>query len=199
MRFLGIPLILAATLFLTVACGGDDSTKNGATPTNDGGSSGGADQTLKEYFQQLGNVLDNVDSQSNQINGKYLNAGVDPDQTRKYIAEFLPLIARALSDIRNLDAPGAVKQQHDNLVSAIQDVVAVDTALSKDIQDIDSAADLKAYLESRQSDYTAKTDAVNANCSDLQTVANSNSLGIDLKCSGPSSTTPSPTGPAATR
>ncbi len=183
-RSLGILLALAAALFLTVACGG--ATTGSATPTNDGSGSA-VDQALKDYFQQLSAILTRTDDQSSQLQSQYPKVGADPDQTRQYLSQFLSEITNGLSAIKNLDAPSTVKDQHDMLVAAVEDLLTADTSLSNDIQSINSAADLKVYFDNHKGDNNVKHDRFNAACSDLQTIANNNNAGIDLKCSGAAS------------
>jgi len=185
MRSLGVLLALAAALFLTVACGG--ATTGSATPTNNGSGSA-VDQALKDYFQQLSAILTKANDQSSQLQSQYPKVGADPDQTRQYLSQFLSEITNGLSAIKNLDAPSTVKDQHDMLVAAVEDLLTADTSLSNDIQSINSAADLKAYFDNHKGDNNVKHDRFNAACSDLQTVANNNNAGIDLKCSGAAST-----------
>ncbi len=200
LRFLGILLALAVALSLVVACGGDDNSQGSATPKTSASSST-TDQTLKAYFPQLRDILTRVDDQRGQLNAKYPNGGADPGQTRQYLAEFLPMLTNALSDMKKLDVPSQARSQHDALVSAFQDLLTAFTSLSNDVQDINSASDLKAYFDPHKSDINAKGDRVNATCTDLQKVANSSSAGIDLKCSGASSVaSPAATlAPAATQ
>jgi hypothetical protein len=201
LRSLGILLALAAAVFLAVACGGGDNTKSSATPTSSGNSAAGStasDQAFKDYFQQLSTILTTVDAQSKQLNTQYPNAGQDPDQTGQFLTAFLPVENSAVNDVKNLNPPSSVKDLHDRFVAAIEDLVAADTTISNDVQSINTAADMKAYFDSHQTDFSAKSDLVNSICSELQTQANSKSLSVDLKCSGASSSTaPTPAGGAA--
>ena len=184
---LGVLVVLAAALFLTMACSGDDNNKSSVTPVSNG-SSGGTGQALKDYFQQLNTILTNWNDQSSQLQSQYPKVGADPDQTRQYLSQFLSEITNGLSAIKNLDAPSTVKDQHDMLVAAVEDLLTADTSLSNDIQSINSAADLKVYFDNHKGDNNVKHDRFNAACSDLQTGANNNNAGIDLKCSGAAST-----------
>jgi hypothetical protein len=185
LRSLGILLALAAALSLTMACGGGDNSP----------SSSVTDQALRDYFQGLSGILNGVDAKSNQLNSQYPNAGQDPDQTRQYLSQFQPVANTALNDIKNLTPPSTVKDLHDRFVSALEDVLAADATLSSDVQSINTAADMKAYFDSHQADFAAKTSLVNSVCSDLQTQANSKNVAVDLKCTRTSSSpaaTPAP-------
>lgn len=198
LRSLGILLALAAAVFLTVACGGGDNTKSSATPTS-GPSSSVTDQALKDYFQQLSTILIGVDAQMTLLGSQYPSAGEDPDQTRQFLAQFLPTFNTALTGIKSLNPPSTVKDLHDKFVSSLEDLLTAETSLSDDVQSINSATDMKAYFASHKTEFNAKTDLVNSICSDLQTQANSKKLGVDLKCSAASaSTAATPAAGAAT-
>lgn len=188
---LGVLVVLAAALFLTMACGGDDNNKSSVTPVSNG-SSGGTGQSLKDYFPQLNTILTNWNDQSSQLKSQYPGAGSDPDQTRQYISKFLPVTANALSDLKSLNAPSTVSDRHDKLVSVVEDLVAAETSLPNDVASINDASGMKAYFAGRKSDFTAKAGLVNAACSDLQTVANNNNIVIALPCGGPASPAPAP-------
>jgi hypothetical protein len=195
LRSLGILLALAAAVFLAVACAGGDNTKSSATPTNSP-SSIASDQALKDYFQQLSTILTGLDAQMTQLNSQYPGAGSDPDQTRQFLSQFLSVTTTALNDIKNLNPPSAVKDLHDKFVSAVEDVVTAENGLSDDVQSINTAADMTAYLDSHKTDFSAKTDLVDSVCSELETQAKSKNLSIDLPCGGASS--PAATPAAAT-
>ncbi len=201
LRSLGILLALAAAVFLAVACGGGDNTNSSATPTSSGNgaaSSANSDQALKDYFQRLGAILTAVDDQMTQLNSQYPSGGEDPDQTRQFLAQFLPVANTALNDIKILTPPSTVKDLRDRFVSALEDLLAAETTISSDVQNINSATDMKAYFDSHKTDFTAKSDLVNSICSELQTQANSKNLSVDLRCSGAaSSTAPTPAGGAS--
>lgn len=197
LRCLGMFLALAATVLVTMACGGGDNIKNSATATNSPSSSV-TDQALKDYFQQLSTILTGVDAQMKQLGSQYPSAGEDPDQTRQFLAQFLPIFTNELSGIKSLNPPSTVRDLHDKFVSSLGDLLTAETSLSDDLQSINSATDMKAYLDSHESDFAAKTDLVNGVCSDLQTVANSNNIGIGLKCKGAASPAPSLSGSGQT-
>jgi hypothetical protein len=161
------------------ACGGGDNATNSATPpntANNAASSTNNDQGLKDYSQQLSTILTGV------------------DQTRQYLAQFRLVANTALNDIKNLNPPTTVKDLYDRFVSALEDLLAVDTPISSDVQSINTAAAMTAYFDSHLTDFTAKTDLVNSVCSELQTQANTKNLGVDLKCSGAANTAPTPAG-----
>jgi hypothetical protein len=192
LRSLGILLAVSVALLVTLACGSGDNTTGSATPANSASSSV-VDQALKDYFQQLSTILTHADDQSSQLQSQYPSAGSDPDQARQYLSQFLGIITNALSAIKNLGAPSTVKDQHDTLVSALEDLLTADTSQSKDIQSINSASDLKVYFDNHQSDNNAKTNRATAACSSLQTVADNNNVGASLNCNGAASPAPSPT------
>ena len=188
LRSLVMFLTLSAAASLSMACGGGDDTRSSATPTNSPSSSV-TDQALRDYFQQLSTILTGVDAQMQQLNNQYPSAGEDPDQTRQFLAQFLPDFTNALSGIKSLNPPSAAKDLHDKFVSSLEDLLTAENSLSNDVQSINSPTDMKAYFDSHMTDFSAKTDLVDSVCSDLQVLANSKNLGVDLKCSGASSST----------
>jgi hypothetical protein len=199
LRSLGIVLALAAVLHLGIACGGGDNANSNASPTN-GPSSSVADPAL--YFQQLGGILSGVNDQTSQLNSQYPAAGADPDQTRQYLSQYLPVFTTGLNSIKILNPPSTTKDLHDKFVSALEDLLAANTTLSDDVQSLNTVADVKAYFDGHKTDFAAKTNLVHSSCSALQTQANNMNLGVDLKCTRTSrpAATPAPGGapPAAT-
>ncbi len=195
LRSLVIVLALAAVLALAIACGGGDNANGSASPTN-GPSSSVADPALN-YFQQLSGILSSVNDQTSQLNSQYPSAGADPDQTRQYLSQYLPVFTTALSSIKNLNPPSTTKDLHDKFVSSLEDLLAANTTLSDDVQSINTVADIKAYFDSHKTDFAVKTDLVNSSCSALQTQANNMNLGVNLTCSR-AATAATPAGGPAT-
>lgn len=190
LRSLAIVLALAGVLALAIACGGGDNANGSATPAN--GPSSSIDGQALNYFQQLSGILTSVNDQTKQLNSQYPAAGADPDQTRQYFSQYLPVFTTALSSIKILNPPSTTKALHDKFVSALEDLLAANTTLSDGVQSINTVADTKAYFDSHKTDFVAKTALVNSSCSALQTQANNMNLGVNLTCSRSSS-------PAATQ
>jgi hypothetical protein len=186
LRSLGIVLALAAVLHLGIACGGGDNANSNA-------SSSVADPALN-YFQQLRGILSSVNDQTSQLNSQYPSAGADPNQTRQYLSQYVPVFTTALSSIKNLNPPSTTKDLHDNFVSALEVLLAANATLSNDVQSINTVADIRAYFASHKTDFAAKTNLVNSGCSALQTQANDMNLGVNLTCSRSSNpaATPAP-------
>jgi hypothetical protein len=197
-RFLGVMLTLAVglSLALVVACGDDDSSKSTATPAGSGNASG-SDQTLKSYFQQVADITTSVNSKTDQLAATYANAFVDPDDTRNYYRDFLPVFSQALSDLRNLDPPSKAQKQHEAYIAALVDFYAAQSGVADDVKTISAADALQTYLSDNSDRVGAKANAVLTACVDLQKVADDNKVAVDLQCGG-SSSSPSPTGGSST-
>ncbi len=197
-RFLGVMLALAIglSLALAVACGDDDSSKSTATPAGSGNASSSG-QALKSYFQQVADITTSVNSTTDELAAKYANAFVDPDDTRSYYHDFLPVFDQALSDLKKLDPPSTAQKQHDAYIAALVDFYATQSGVADAVKTISAADALQTYLDDNSDRVSTKANTVLTACVDLQKVADDNKVGVDLQCGG-SSNSPSPTGGSPT-
>ena len=171
MKFLTIcgVVVLLLVAGLAVACS-----------DGDGGS-----LSLEEYFQQLDEAQNDVDQ---RFEDAFQLEEPGPDTSEEDIAAFAREVVQAFATILgdaegtfgDLEAPAEAEDAHDALVLAIGDATTALDSVEDDLPDALSLEELETFFSS--SDLEAATTAVDEACVALQTIADDNSIDVDLAC-----------------
>ena len=157
------------------------------------GDDGGGGLSLEEYFQQLDAIQDNADAQfaTQEAGGSDQVPG--PDASEEEVADFVrqgfqatvTTLTTAAAAASELDPPGEVEEAHNQLVAAVEDAVAAIQVIVDEFPEQLSSSDLEnldALLDTSEGD--AAFVRLDEACLDLQTIADDNSIDVDLECEG---------------
>jgi uncharacterized phage infection (PIP) family protein YhgE len=177
------------------ACGGDDESTDGegpgaATPTDGNGDGGGGDElSLEEYFQQVDGIFERSDREIDALNDELseattLSTTVEEGVTAidDFLTESIQVLSDAVDDLEALDAPEDVREQHTAFVSAVRDGIDQTEALQDDLQGVETEAELEELATQFGEDVTATEQEADAACMELQQIADSNDIVLDLNC-----------------
>ena len=170
-----LALLAAAGLLLALgavagACGGD-----------------GGGLSLEEYFQQADELQNRADAQfAEQESGEGPEEGASEGEIAAFARDSVEESARILRDaaggFEELDEPSEVEDAHARLVEAISDGADAIQAIIDDLPDTLSMdlESLDALFDSEEAnDAFMRLDEA---CVDLQTIADDNSIDVDLEC-----------------
>ena len=152
------------------------------------GDDGGGGLSLEEYFQQADELQNQADAQfAEQESGSEPEAGATDaelaDFARQSIESSTDILSDAAEAFGDLDPPSEVEDAHARLVEALSDGADAIQAVADDLPDALSMADLEG-LDARF-DSEGLNDAfmrLDEACVDLQTIADDNSIDVDLEC-----------------
>jgi hypothetical protein len=184
-RVWALPLIAVASLFVLAgtACDDDDDDGDGgATPT----ASGGADEELTLYFNDLAAIQGELSEGIELIDEQSQAAFADPAAARQTLSATKTAGEAAMSDLQDLDVPSEAADAHASLETAGQAYLDAIDGLSNDLQNISGDAEYDAFLAEAQNPESeiqqARADLQTA-CGEMQTVADDNNVDVAaLEC-----------------
>ena len=168
-RYLVLAIIGAMVLSLGLVACGDDDDDNG------GNGNGGGEVTLDEYFGALETL-----SQAFDADVDLLDAGESLDEFVGFVEDGKSLVDDFVGDLEGLNAPAEAADAHSEAVSAGQELVEMyDNAIT--VLDL-SETFVDATLVLEGPGFVDSQDRFAAACVDLQGIADSNALDVDLAC-----------------
>ena len=180
-RYLVLAIIGAMVLSLGLVACGDDDDDNG------GNGNGGGELTLAEYFSALEPLsqgyatdLETLDSDAEQ---EFEGTESDDEQIEvfvNFVEDTRSTTDDFVGDLDGLNAPAEVADAHSEAVSAGQELVEMyDNAIT--VLDL-SETFVDATLVLEGPGFVDSQDRFAAACVDLQGIADSNALDVDLAC-----------------
>ena len=150
----------------------------------------GGGLSLEEYFQQADELQNQADAQfAEQESGEGPEEGASEEEiaafARQSIESSTDILSDAAEAFGDLDPPSEVEDAHARLVEALSDGADAIQAVADDLPDALSMADLEG-LDARF-DSEGLNDAfmrLDEACVALQTIADDNSIDVDLECGG---------------
>lgn len=197
MRPRSVGLLVAALLLVSgavtiAACGG-------------GGSSS---LTLDQYFKQMESISRDSKKSTDDVSAQFdkdMTAAGTEDKQLKVFEDYLNAVATAfgtaLDKIKALDPPTDASSAHKEFVSAGDALLAAFKDFSSRAGAVKSEQELQDLVgELDKPPLKDAGDRVDTACNTLQSIADKNSIKVDLTCSGevtPGSASPSATGAPA--
>ncbi len=167
-------IALASLLVLAVACGGDD---------DDDGGDGGGDE---DYYNQVANLLNQADSDVDDITSEYGGPYTDDqdeiEDTRTAINETGRVVETLLLDLSDIEPPSEAESAHSSYLETLQNALANFASLSADLEDVETKADLDAVEEQYGPIVQQHNQDVEDACLVLQGLADDAGSGADLSC-----------------
>lgn len=157
--------LLAAGMF-AAACGGSDD-KDGGDGT----------VSLDEYFQQIDELAATLESDLAAVPSDDPSSVDDAVTQLSDVTAAFDSFANGLDDI---DPPAEAADAHDATASSMHDWVDELNGVSDEVAGAASGADALALLNGLD---TSGLEASQQGCRDLQEVADSNQIDVDLGCS----------------
>ena len=168
-RYLILAIIGAMVLSLGLVACGDDDDDNG------GNGNGGGEVTLVEYFSALEAL-----SQTFDADVDLLDAGENLDEFITFVESLHSATHDFVDDLDGLNAPDEVGEAHGEAVTAGGELADMyDNAIT--VLDL-SETFVDATLVLEGPGFVDSQDRFAAACVDLQGIADSNALDVDLAC-----------------
>ena len=146
---------------------------------------GGGALSLEEYFARVDEAQNEVDRQFEEA---FQQEEPGPDASgeeiaalgRQVVQTFSTIFGDAEGAFGDLESPAEAEDAHDALVQAIGNARTAIEGVEDDIPDALSLEELDTLLGSTELD--AATSAIDEACTELQTIADDNSIAVDLEC-----------------
>ncbi len=168
------------SIFAAAACGSGDGSS--------GGGGGGAELSLEQYFDQVGSIIAGLEERAATLNqplDQEFDSGADEiEAAREAFASVLPAFQEFIDDLDDLNPPDEAAGAHGDLVAGFNDLVGGLEDLIDQLVDIDSITEFSALLFDPDSSFGSAIGQLAAACLDLQGIADSNEIDVDLDCTG---------------
>lgn len=170
MKLLLTAAIAALTAILAVACTGDSKTDT---------------LTLEQYFGELERIGDDAQAAIDEVEFPDVAANASFEESRDALAQFFgasaDIAGDAVDDIRGLDPPGEVEDEHDRYVDALESIPSISDDLQQRIHEAQSE-DEYAEIVGTDDPFEEVGDEITEACDALQQIAEDNSIEVDLQC-----------------
>ena len=144
---------------------------------------GGGALTLEEYFQQLDELDNDLNEQSDALFAP-LEDVQDPGEAVEQLRDIFPQQAGLFQDFRgglaDLDPPGEVEDLHNEALEAFDGVIAAVDGLVGQLDSVESFDDLDALFA--ESEFSAADERLTQVCLDLEQMAADNNITVDFNC-----------------
>jgi chromosome segregation ATPase len=192
-----LALILTACLAgFVIACGGgdDESSDSGSpgaqTPADgDGAADGGDEPSLEEYFEQVDTIFESSDQEIDDLNTE-LETAIDEattveDQVQAlddFLSQSVDILSGAVEDIEAIEPPDEAQDPHDAFIAAVRGGIESTEGLRDDLEGASGEAEVNTVIEEFAEEITQIQQVADSACLDLQQIADSNNIVVDLNC-----------------
>lgn len=160
----------------------DNEQTDGPTDTPDSGDGDGDD-----YYNQLADVLNEADRDSNEIalqyGGPYDDTADEIDQTVSAFNETVDVFESVISSMGDLEPPADAEDAHNTYVANLLSAIELFSAAEADFEDASTEADVVALQDQYTASLNTASSDLEGNCLILQDLADSAGSGADLGCS----------------
>jgi hypothetical protein len=164
-----------------------DSVRAGEPP--DGGPAGGEELSLEEYFTEVDGIFERSDQEIDALNDELSEATTQSTRVEEgvaaiddFLTESIQVLSDAVDDLEALKEPEEVREQHTAFIAAVRDGIDQTEALQTDLQGVETEADLEQLATQFAEEVTSTEQEADAACTELQQIADSNDIGVDLNC-----------------
>ena len=165
-------LIAATTLAAVIAAGCTDDSKTDTL-------------TLEQYFAELERIGDDAEAAVDDIEFPDVAADASFEESRDALAQFFGASADiaedAVDDIRGLNPPEDVEDEHDRYVGALENIPSISSDLEERIRDAETE-DEYAEIVGTDDPFEEVGDEITNACEALQQIAEDNEIEVDLQC-----------------
>jgi len=187
-----VVFLFVAVLLLALACesGGDGTPSGGATSPTAGATIPPADvAALKEYFLAIETISKEDRERGTALRAELeaaLSAATTEDEKIKALRGRIEGTATILEDdldgVNNIDPPAGAKDAHNSFVNALAEQLAVFRLLLDASTGAQSVTEWDAVSAQFASAATEADEGVLDACSELQDIADSSGIDVDLGC-----------------
>ena len=139
----------------------------------------GGGLTLDEYFTRLQEIDQAAEQRFDEVDGQ-LGEPEDVEAVKDIFPDLLAVAEDFFTDIEALDPPEEARDAHDAAVAAGREVEDRLEALLDRTEDMQSLDEF--FAATQDSALSAAEEAFSAACLDLEQIAASNNIDIDLSC-----------------
>lgn len=189
--------LLAAGVLTAAGCGdggdsGSPTQTATATPTETAPTPSGRQslrEQLTDYFTALEAIFQDADARTNELDTQFDTAIEAAETTeeqvavfRQFLTQLIELIRDASERIEELNPPAPLLDDHQAFLEATRDAIAVTQQLLQDLDRVETEQDADRLFRSFQAESEQITQAADEACMNLQTIADGNSIRVDLGC-----------------
>lgn len=183
-------LIAASALLLgigAVACGDDDDDDgdDGGTATATGEGNGSV--SIGAYLNNVNDIQEGVSTATNNIGDEVFS---DPARARQAMSAAIDVADSAATALGALDVPDEFVSEHERLIAAGENLVAVAQDVSDQMQGMTPGSEFDAFAEDVQAPGSELSDALEemvAACDAMEALSDELKTGVDLACPAPRS------------
>ncbi|MEO6198208.1 MAG: hypothetical protein ABIP58_08925 [Dehalococcoidia bacterium] len=147
------------------------------------------DMTLQEYFTEVEAIFENASRGTEQLNQE-LNDSLSSAKTfeeqvealQAFVSGAADVFDESISQMESLSPPVEVEQPHNDFTEATADVLSAATDLNEGLANSEDESDATGHLEEFESSIAEPLFTIDEACSDLQDIADDNSINTDLRC-----------------
>lgn len=169
--FLPVGLLVMALAVLAAACDG-------------GGSGGGDELTLEEYFQRMETISNEGRDDLLALQEQFPDASAEPDEMLAFFEGFIEIFGATMTQVADLNPPGEAEDAHKEFRDAGADLVELGPSVSERLAQVASTADLEAFFEelNQNEELNEASRRFDEACNNLQAIADDNGIDADLRC-----------------
>jgi hypothetical protein len=192
-RRLMIAGLLITVAVLVAACGNGDENGggpvNGGEATADGGSGNGGELSLEEYFQEIDEIFnvsdEEIDGLDTELDTAIDEAATFDEQIQAFdgfLDQSIDILSGAAEDMEALETPSEVAEPHDEFTQSVRDGIASTEALREDLAGASNEIEMAEAVSQFDEEIVRNTEDADAACLELQSIADENSIVVDLNC-----------------
>jgi hypothetical protein len=158
-------MTVAASTILVAGCGDDGKSSD------------------EDYFVELEDLMQEADERSralqDALNQDFESGSAEIEATRGFYAATAENMSRFVADINAMSPTNAVRTDHDQFVLAGEELAEALSQINGGVAGVESLTEMNSLADSLISE--SSTRFVDA-CRDLQLLANTNGIDVDLNC-----------------
>ncbi len=173
-----------------VACGDDDDDDDGGGGAATSTQGGDGATTLGAYLREVNDIQEGVSEATDVIGEQSQEAFSDPPKARQSLSAAIDVADSAVTALKALNPPDEAISEHEALIAAGENLVAVAETLSGELQNLQPGPAFDTWAEDAQapgSDLSNAIDEMVSACDALESVSKEFKTGVDLACPAPNS------------
>ena len=155
-----------------------------------GGSGGGGELTLEEYFQRIDVLGNDFEDDINRLTDEFEEAAQEVRTEEQLIEPFRDFFDRLgaltedfIADLESIDPPSEVEDAHNEIVAAQAEGLELLEELNERAQRVVSISDMEELsAEFEGPVFTDISDRSEQACFALEAIADDNGIDVDLEC-----------------
>jgi hypothetical protein len=145
--------------------------------------------SLEDYLQQIGTLMTESESEADAVKAEIdeqiaeateVDSAIDAFEDG--VGQFQDLAGDILNDLNDLNPPTEAAAAHASLIDSFEEGIATLDTLDEELDGVDTNEEFLAFSESAAADFSTLDTATEAACQDLQSLAGSAGVDVDLGC-----------------